>query len=117
MKSTPTVDAPTEILKVGEQKTLTPTWENPEGKEVDLGQSDPMGNEVRWSVTPKGIVNLEPSLATGENPGGTTAEITAVGLGSCTIVATATSGLVSAEIHVNVVSEGPTSGEIKVSDA
>jgi hypothetical protein len=116
MTGTPTVKAPTIVLKVGEQQILTPEWENPQGGEVDLGQPDPSGNQVNWSVTPHGIIDLAPNLAGEGQPGGVTAKATAVGLGSCTVTATATSGLVSAEIHINVVSEGPVEGEIKAQD-
>jgi hypothetical protein len=112
----PTPKVPTIVIKVGEQEILTPVWENPEGGKVDLGQPDSSGNQVTWTVTPHGIIDLGHNLAGPDKPGGTTAMATAVGLGSCTVVATATSGLVSAEMHINVVSEGPVKGEIKAQD-
>lgn len=112
----PTVDAPTIVMKVGEQRVLTPEWENPQGGEVDLGQSAASGNQVSWTVNPNGIIDLAPNLASPDKPGGVTATATAVGLGSCTVVATAISGLVSAEMHINVVSEGPVKGELKAED-
>jgi hypothetical protein len=112
----PTPKASTTVLKKGEQQVLTPVWENPQGKKVDLDDPDTFGNQVLWRVIPSGIVDIAPNLVSDDKPGGVEATVTAVGLGSCTVVATAATGLVSAEMHINVVSEGPVEGEIKTED-
>jgi hypothetical protein len=111
MMVTPVPNAPEEVLKVGEQKTLTPTWKDVEGTKAEMPVPDTSGARVKWTVIPLGLVELEPNV-----PEGISALITAVAPGTCTVTATLVNGLVSAEIHVRVISEGAVSGEMKVSD-